>query len=325
MATAAGVAAFLQMDVNEQLRIILNTWAEYLASPASVSVLTSDADGWLSKEALGAMTEVAGMSFADAFVCEPGEPGYGYHSWDDFFTRTFKPGVRPVAYPDNSPVIANACESGTYRIVNDVKPHDQFWIKEQPYSLFEMLNNDQYAPQFVGGTIYQAFLSALSYHRWHSPVTGTVAKVVQIPGTYYAENYWEGFANLTGPDPSAPNNSQAYICEVATRALIFIQADDPRIGLMAVLEVGMAEVSSCEVFVKEGQKIKKGDEIGTFHFGGSTHCLIFRPEVQLKFITQGPPFPEANVKVCSALAVVVGDVKKDGTAVDILSRLQGSQ
>ena len=47
-------------------------------------------------------------------------------------------------------------------------------------------------------------------------------------GTYYSETLSEGF------DPSGPNESQGYITEVATRALIFIEADNPKIGLMHV-------------------------------------------------------------------------------------------
>ena len=44
---------------------------------------------------------------------------------------------------------------------------------------------------------------------------------------------------------------------------------------MAVLFVGMAEVSSNEITVYEGQHVKKGDQLGMFHYGGSTHALIF--------------------------------------------------
>ncbi|MGZ4627955.1 phosphatidylserine decarboxylase, partial [Oryzihumus sp.] len=39
------------------------------------------------------------------------------------------------------------------------------------------LANDESADQFVGGTVYQAFLSATNYHRWHAPVAGTRARV----------------------------------------------------------------------------------------------------------------------------------------------------
>jgi phosphatidylserine decarboxylase len=49
--------------------------------------------------------------------------------------------------------------------------------------------------------------------------------------------------------------------------LSFIQADNPAIGLVAVVEVGMSGVSSCEVTVREGQRVRKGEEIGMVHFG----------------------------------------------------------
>jgi predicted alpha/beta-fold hydrolase len=68
----------------------------------------------------------------------------------------------------------------------------------------------------------------------------------------------EGFANLKPdtrkPDPGAttPNSSQAYVCQVAIPALIFIKADDPLIRLMAVPELETVEVSSCKVLVKKG-------------------------------------------------------------------------
>ena len=49
-----------------------------------------------------------------------------------------------------------------------------------------MLDNATLAPQFDGGTVYQAFLSALSYHRWHSPVSGTIVSTRRIDGSCYA-------------------------------------------------------------------------------------------------------------------------------------------
>ncbi len=58
---------------------------------------------------------------------------------------------------------------------------------------------------------------------------------------------------------------------------MFIQADNPVIGLMAFLAVGMSDVSSCIIDVTPGQHVAKGEELGYFQFGGSTHCLVFRP------------------------------------------------
>jgi phosphatidylserine decarboxylase len=297
MGTAAGFAAFLNERVNEQIKKVLNEWARFLSSSDSTYVLSEDPHrGWF-----GADAQIAMPNFDRDFMCDPGQLHHGFKSWDDFFTREFRPGVRPIARPGDDAIIVNACESAPYRIARHVKEHDRFWIKSQPYSMAHILANDSLAPMFAGGTIYQAFLSPLSYHRWHSPVSGTVIKAYVKDGTYYSEAASEGL------DPAGPNESQAYITEVATRALIFIEADNKDIGLMCVLPVGMAEVSSCQITVYQGQHVMKGDQIGMFHFGGSTHCLIFRPEVHLEFDHHGqrPGLNTKNIHVNSRIATVM--------------------
>lgn len=311
MGTLAGYVAFLDKRVNEKFKAILNYWKSFLQSSDSTYVLNTTSQGWLSDEALKEMCDVAygnGASFTDIFNCPSPDVqnAFGFQSWDDFFTRTFKEGLRPVAGKDNPDIIVNACESAPFRLERDVLEKTNFWIKGQPYSLRDMLADDIYTSQFIGGTVYQAFLSALSYHRWNSPVSGTVLKAYVIDGSYYSEDYYEGFANPAGPDSAAPNQSQAYLTEVATRALIFIEADNPKIGLMCFMSVGMAEVSSNEITVKQGQRIEKGEQLGMFHFGGSTHCLIFRPEVQLEFDLhdQIPGLNSKNIPVRSKLARV---------------------
>lgn len=124
-----------------------------------------------------------------------------------------------------------------------------------------MLAHDSLAKQFIGGTVYQAFLSALSYHRWHAPVSGKIVKAYVVDGTYYSEPLFEGLGDPHPHDIDSVGEvtAQEYITAVATRALIFIESDNPAIGLMAFLGVGMCEVSTCQITVSEGQHVKKGD------------------------------------------------------------------
>ena len=305
MGTPAGTTAFLNEKVNLQLRKILNHWSAFLRSPDSRYVLSANPrNGWFGKDAKEAMP-----NFAQEIKCDPKAPYYGFSSWDNFFTREFREGIRPVASPKDDSVIANACESAPYKVAKNVQLSDQFWIKSQPYSLQHMMDMDPLAEKFAGGTVYQAFLSALSYHRWHSPVSGTVVKTKLISGSYYAEALSEGF------DPVGPNSSQGYITQVAARGLVFIEADNKDIGLMAVLFVGMAEVSSNEFTVYEGQHVNKGDQLGMFHFGGSTHCLIFRPGVELKFDMHGqvPGLDSHNISVKEKIATVKSSQTKEET------------
>lgn len=297
MGTQSGYMAFLNDKVNLHLKAILDEWGRFLTTEESCSTLTDDPrHGWFGEDARSLMPH-----FVEEFQCDPSLPYHGFKSWDAFFTRQFRVGQRPVAEPNEMAVIGHACESAPYRIALTVKRIDRFWMKAQQYSLHHMMGGDVHVEAFEGGTVYQAFLSALCYHRWHSPVSGTIVKVCEISyflnpfvfylfcvcqtrhisGTYFSETRPVKF------DPSAPNESQGFLTEVATRCLVFIQADYAPIGLMCFMAVGMAEVSTCEITVSVGQRVQRGDQLGMFHFGGSTHCLLFRPEVDIQFELNG--------------------------------------
>jgi phosphatidylserine decarboxylase len=296
MGTPAGFAAFRDPRINAMLKKILTAWCEFLSSSDSLYVLNDSPSGWKSAKA----QRIIGI---EQYEHDPQDEHWGFASWNDFFTRRFKDGVRPVASPKDDKVIVSACESTPYGISTDVQRQDRFWIKSQPYSLADMLANDDAVDQFVGGTVYQAFLSATNYHRWHSPVAGTIVRAFVQGGTYYSE------ADSEGADAVEPTNSQSYLAHVAARAIILIEADDPVIGLMAVVLVGMSDVSSCIIasYIKPGHHVDKGEELGHFQYGGSTHCLVFRRGAIAEFTLTAIPQPhEAQpplVLVRSKLAV----------------------
>ncbi|KAK2569792.1 Decarboxylase iboD [Acropora cervicornis] len=284
MKTTAGFAAFLNDKVNKLFKNILNYWAHtWLNTPASCSVLTMKSPG----------------GFVDDYECDPKLPHYGFKSWDDFFTRKFRPGRRPVASPDNNDIVANACESVPYKLAYGVKHRDFLWIKNQRYSMDFILNMSAEAKKFYGGTVYQAFLRATSYHRWHSPVSGIIHKTELVDGSYYSQTH-----NIQD-DPASPNMTHCYLAHVAARGIIYIKADSDSIGLMCFVSIGISEVSSNEITVKEGQRVEKGDELGMFHFGGSTHLLIFRPEVDIQFdLGQESGLHSTNINVNAKIAEV---------------------
>jgi len=305
MATNSGYAFFLDATVNSHLKRILNVWGAFLASPASLPALSDHPrTGWFGADAMAHMPH-----FDTEFVCTPDAPWRGFTSWDDFFTRCFRPGQRPVHAPGDADVITGPCEAAPYKLVHGARLCDRFWIKAQPYSLQHMLASDDLAPQFDGGTVYQAFLSAFSYHRWHSPVAGRIVKTVVVDGTYYAQNRPEGY------DDCGPRRSQAYITQLATRALVFIEADNPAIGLLCFIAVGMAEVSTCDITVAAGQVVAKGEQLGMFHFGGSTCCLVFRPETLLDFDLHGqnPSLDAQPIPINARIATVRRATSTKGT------------
>ncbi|KAI0069296.1 phosphatidylserine decarboxylase, partial [Artomyces pyxidatus] len=295
--TGAGYDLFRFPAFNVALKKLLDTWGAYLSDPTedSNAVLNTGEEGWFSDSAirrletnLGTLrleTNLGTLSFNQTYITpDPNADNRGYATWDAFFTRKFQPGVRPVDAAEDPTLIHSACESTVYRIQHNVNTHDQFWLKGQSYSLYDMLNRDKdMAGCFNGGTVYQAFLSPLDYHRWHAPFNGTIEKVVMVGGTYAAAQPDEG-APVDDPDlpPGSPYaalvRSQALLTIIATRALIYIRAENPEIGLTCFIGVGMLEVSTCDVTVKKGQHVVAGEQLGMFHYGGSSHALVFGPQ-----------------------------------------------
>ncbi|KAF5364361.1 hypothetical protein D9756_001112 [Leucocoprinus leucothites] len=297
MCTEAGLTMFRNDKVNEHLRNILKTWATFLSTGDSRSTLNNGTYGWLSEKAVG-------PNLCDMFVCDPKQEYYGFKSWDDFFTRELRPHARPIDAPTDTSVVVQGCESTPFRIRRGVKESDTFWVKGEPYSLRDMLHNDPRASQFANGTIYQGWLAGRNYHRWHSPVNGTIVSVESVDGTYYAISPTLGFNATEHPDPVGDGISQAFMTNVATRTIFFIEADNKDIGLMAYVTVGMVEVSSCTPTVKAGDRVNKGDQLGMFHYGGSSYVMVFRPETQIEFtkevedaVNSGGPVVPLNRKI----------------------------
>ncbi|AJY63057.1 phosphatidylserine decarboxylase family protein [Burkholderia glumae] len=294
MCMPSGYPLFRDATVNAHLGRLLSGWCDFLSGPHSREHLHERGPtGWFCEAARERMR-------LDDFVCRRDEPCWGFDSWNHFFTRRFRDGARPVAEPNDPRVVVSACEAAPYQIAARVQRLDEFWIKSQPYSIRDMLTPQHVllAERFVGGDIYQAYLSAYNYHRWHAPVGGTVTHAYRIPGTYFSG------ADVEGTDPSGLNDSQGYMTAVATRAVVVIDCEDPGMGTVACVFVGMGDVSSCVIDAHPGQRLAKGDEIGYFQYGGSTFCLLFEPDVIERFVVAGAPERDSPVvPVNAAIAV----------------------
>ncbi len=293
MGTPAGFAAYRNEKINAMLKEILEVYTKYLDSEDSAKVINPDEDGWMC-EAAREKLDMPSFQYA------PNAPHWGFKSWNAFFTRKLAKDARPIADPDDHKVIVSACDSTCHRIADDVKRYSKFWIKRQPYSLNDMLANDQFVDEFVGGTVYQAYLNPFNYHRWHSPVSGKILKAYVQNGLYFSQDTAEGV------DPTAQGMSEEYVAHVQTRAIIIIDCDDKNIGLVCVMPVGMVEISSCMIRNRLKPKlnyhphVKKGEELGYFQYGGSTHCLIFQRGAVKDFTVKEGTFCKVGEQIAVA-------------------------
>ncbi|KAI0849343.1 putative phosphatidylserine decarboxylase [Daldinia vernicosa] len=156
---------------------------------------------------------------------------------------------------------------------------------------------------FDNGCFMHAFLSPSDYHRQHAPVSGIVLETKVIQELVYLQVTKDpdhpGLAPDRGllvkkppvgqkrlRDPTAgsgknprkldaPDEPGYQWCQ--TRGVVVIQTDN--YGKVAILPIGMAQVSSVVLTVKPGQSVEKGDEISYFQFGGSDIVLVFEKPV----------------------------------------------
>jgi phosphatidylserine decarboxylase len=282
-------------DFNSAIRNILQAWCNYLDSPASQDVLNTGEYGWLSPSAY----EFNKLN--EFIIPDKNAPHWGFTSYNAYFHRQINLAYRPLASPNDPKVIVSANDGTMYNLSRRVKKSDTFWIKSQPYSLVNMLDNSQYTDHFVGGDVMQSFLSGANYHRWRAPISGKIVEARIINGLMFSELHSEGF------DPQAGIFSQGFEASVNTRGLVIIESEDPIIGKVAVIPIGITEISSITIGVKVGQQVKKGEELGYFSYGGSTLCLVFQPKAIKRFTVKAPttknPTGEAiNVNAQIAIA-----------------------
>ncbi len=290
MGTPSGFAAYRHPAINSIFKQLLCVWTGFLNSENSLYVLNDTPRGWMCPQAQ------AQLQMQD-YIYEPDAPFWGFSSWNGFFTREVKPDKRPISGKYDDKVIVAACDSTVYRISRNVLAQSEFWIKSQPYSLMDMLNNE-YVETFLGGDVWQAFLSPFNYHRWHSPISGRIIKAYVKEGLYFSQ------ATSEGQDPSDQDHSEGYITNVQTRAIFFIEADNKNIGMVCVMPIGMVEISSCVIHdkIERGYHVEKGEELGYFQFGGSTHCVVFQPGAIKEFTVT----KDEQVKFGQQFAIATG-------------------
>ena len=272
MMTTSGEAIFRDPTFNDALRPILREWCRYLDSTESTWVINRS-DGWLSPSAVEQLR-------LDQFVIpDPTAPNGGFSGYNAFFHREIKPEARILQGADDPNAIVAPNDGTVYHTASDVQLRADFWLKAQPYSLVDMLNQ-QWLGLFENGHVFQSFLSGKDYHRWHAPVAGRVVAAQVLDGLMFSNLESEG-NDIKGI------GSQGYYTAANTRGLLAIQADNPALGLVVVIPVGITEVSSISYAVAEGDHVDKGQEIGRFSYGGSSLAVVFQKGAVSRF-TAGP-------------------------------------
>ncbi len=215
-----------------------------------------------------------------------------WKSFNDFFARRLKdPSARPIESPDDEDVIispTDAIPQGIWQIDerSRIIGNDQFTqigitIKSGTLTdVSVLLGESAFKDVFAGGTLTHTLLDINDYHRYHFPLSGEVKEIFVIgqddaPGGVITWNpvtrrFKEYFSETVGWQ------------SIETRGVCVVKTDDG--GYAAIVPVGMCQVSSVvfEEGLKPGVRVKKGDALGCFRFGGSDVIMIFSKELDFR-------------------------------------------
>ncbi|MBI3567936.1 MAG: phosphatidylserine decarboxylase [Gemmatimonadetes bacterium] len=251
--------------------------------------------------------EVDGFRADPAFNWDEYMPSpSGYKTFNQFFARHVKPGMRPVAAPCDDAVLVAPADStfvGWWQVserstiqVNDTP----LSIKGMEWSIHELLEGSEYADRFRGGIFTHSFLNTFDYHRWHAPVRGKVLEARVLQGQAYLD---------VDCRPSTVDGKTVNVLHtldgtgyqfVQTRGLIVLESPA---GLVACLPMGMAQVSSVVITAEVGVTLRKGEELGYFQFGGSDFVMVFERASNVELTSQAGVHYQQGTSIGNAYPV----------------------
>ncbi|KAK0745217.1 phosphatidylserine decarboxylase-domain-containing protein [Apiosordaria backusii] len=185
-----------------------------------------------------------------------------FKNFNEFFYRALKPDARPVSAPGNPRIVVSPADCRSV-VFNRVDIATKVWVKGREFSVKRLLG-DAYpedAPRYENGGALGIFrLAPQDYHRFHIPVDGIMREPKTIAGEYYTVN---------------PMAIRSALDVYGENVRIVVPIDSPEFGRVMVICIGAMMVGSTVITKKEGDEVKRGDELGYFKFGGSTLVVLF--------------------------------------------------
>lgn len=182
-----------------------------------------------------------------------------YTSYDDFFIRKFRPGVR--TFPD-SPDELGAFAEARYFGWEKFTEEQQFPVKGRSLNAEQILGSAELARPFVNGPLLVARLSPVDYHHVHYPDAGRTL-----------ERSKKGHRLWTVTWKAMQNKSDLYIEN--EREIQILETEN--FGRLAFVEVGALTVGRIAHVHDIKQPFKRGDQKSVFHFGGSAVVVFGEP------------------------------------------------
>lgn len=259
--------------------------AQYLLPKQALTVLA----GKLAHLRGGALTTGVIRWFVRRYgvdMSEAADPDIAsYTSFNDFFTRPLREGVRPLAATDFiCPVDGAISQFG--RIEGD----RILQAKGHRYSTTALLGGDRdLAARFESGSFATIYLSPRDYHRIHMPCEGRLTQMIYVPGSLFSVNP----ATVRGvPDLFARNERVVCVFESANGPFVMVLVGATIVGSMTTVWHGTVNPPRSRDICKwryddHDIRLAQGDEMGRFQLGSTVVLLL--PQGAVDFSAEWAP------------------------------------
>ena len=196
-----------------------------------------------------------------------------YKSFNEFFTRPLKEGVRPLASSTwVCPVDGAISQCGAIEL-------DQiFQAKGHQYSTRALVGGDAaLAAQFQNGQFATLYLSPRDYHRIHMPIAGKLLRMIHVPGDLFSVN-----PTTARGVPGLFARNERVVCEFETvqGPMVLVLVGATIVGSMATVWHGQVNPPRPGIvrewhYDTQNVLLQKGEEMGRFLLG-STVVMLFQ-------------------------------------------------
>lgn len=197
-----------------------------------------------------------------------------YPSFNAFFTRRLRDGLRPLAEGNNvvSPV------DGAVSQLGPISDGRIIQAKGRDYSVTELLGGDEkLAAQFEAGQFATIYLSPKDYHRIHMPLTGKLTAMRYVPGKLFSVNPRTARAV---PDLFARNERVVTVFDTEFGPLVQVLVGAIFVGSMETVWAGQITppygraIQEWTYIGDEAIHLNKGQEMGRFNMGSTVVMLL---------------------------------------------------
>jgi len=207
---------------------------------------------------------------------KPNEPS-GWLTFNQFFGRRLNGGLRPITEPGSN-LVATSPADCVFQHAYDIDADSNIpaiTIKNtHKYgNIRQLIEGSRYCDSFAGGTFVHYMLKPSSYHRFHLPVSGRIEESFRVSGTVCMH------VGLDDKNFVASDSATTGFEFTQNRGVVTVDtsaSDGGDIGIVAVIPVGMAHVSSVVITAADDTQMAKGEEFGYFQFGGSDIIVLFQ-------------------------------------------------